>query len=99
MIERNPGVALVWTSRTFRPFTVAARPELGAQAGVLFDVGEPEAMRWYARGRDATAREIITSITSGLPALREVAELEGPAAVAELEAKAAAVLDQLSAMA
>jgi hypothetical protein len=76
MIRRNPGVALVWTSRTFAPFRVSN--------GVLFDIGEPITAEWYAEGRAATTEEIRASIDSGLPALHQIAEEEGPDAVAEL---------------
>ncbi|MEZ0090041.1 hypothetical protein [Streptacidiphilus sp. EB129] len=64
MIARNPGVALVWTSRTWR---------LDRQYG-LFDVGDPTDVRWYAEGRTATRAEVMASIDSGLPLLRAEAE-------------------------
>ena len=47
--------------------------------------GEPKRAHWYARGREATRAEVMASIDSGLPILRDMAESEGPAAVAELE--------------
>lgn len=64
MIVRNPGVALVWTSRTWR---------LDRQHGI-FDVGNPTDVRWYAEGRPATRAEVLASIDSGLPLLRAEAE-------------------------
>jgi hypothetical protein len=67
-IERNPGVALVWSSRTWRPFD--------SGRGRLFDVGEPTAVRWYARGRDATRAEILASVESGLPELESVCQYD-----------------------
>ncbi|MET7713710.1 hypothetical protein [Streptomyces sp. NPDC005407] len=64
MIARNPGVALVWVSRTWR-----LRPDVG-----LFDVGQPVETRWYAHGRPATRAEVLASIDSGLPLLRAEAQ-------------------------
>jgi hypothetical protein len=77
MIKRNPGVALVWISKRWKMGRVGD--------GVLFDVGDPHATHWYAHGREATRAEVLASIDSGLPALRAVAEKDGPLAVAELE--------------
>jgi hypothetical protein len=61
MIERNPGVALVWTSRNFSAFK--------APGGVLFDVGEPQRVSWWAQGRPATREEVEHSLDTGLPSL------------------------------
>lgn len=76
MIARNPGVALVWVTRSFKPFR--------AEGGVLFEVGDPASVEWYAEGRAATRAEVMASIDSGLPLLRAAAEPEGPSAVWEL---------------
>jgi len=76
MIRRNPGVALVWTTRSWSVFK--------APGGVLFDVGKPEAVEWWAHGREATRAEVLTSIETGLPLLAEPAKAEGPDAEAEL---------------
>ncbi|MFD4569344.1 hypothetical protein ACFWOX_33905 [Streptomyces sp. NPDC058467] len=77
MIDRNPGVALVWISRTWRVRTDYR----------LFDVGDPTETRWYAEGREATRSEVLASITSGLPLLRAEAEKDRrpAAALAELD--------------
>lgn len=69
MIERNPGVALVWTSRAFSRFK--------APNGPLFDIGEPISVQWFAHGRHATRAEVLDSIESGLPLLREAAGAGG----------------------
>lgn len=81
-LDRNPGVALVWTSQDWK----AVRPPAGREGdtGVLFDIGNPTSYEWFAEGRRATRAEIVASIDSGLPALMKLAEEEGPAAVAEL---------------
>lgn len=77
-IRRNPGVALVWLTRTSRWFR-----DPGGD-GVLFDVGEPLETHWFAEGREATRAEVLASIESGLPILRDMAVDEGPEALAEL---------------
>lgn len=68
-ITRNPGVALVWTTRQYRIF----RPEMGA-AGYLCDIGEPTSLQWFAEGRAANRAEVIASMESGLPALRDACQ-------------------------
>jgi hypothetical protein len=91
MLLRNPGVAVVWGSRGgWRPERV---PD-----GVLFNVGDPTEVLWFAHGRPATVEEIHASITAGLPALREVAEKQGPLAVAELDRQLAVALRLLPAV-
>jgi hypothetical protein len=79
MIARNPGVALVWISRHWKPFRV--------HNGVLFDVGAPLHALWFAEGREATRDEVMASIDSGFPILMNMAEKDGPEAVAELNAQ------------
>ncbi len=68
-ITRNPGVTLLWTTRRFRPF----RAPMG-HAGLLFDIGDPTGVDWYRSGRTATRAEILDSIETGLPALREACQ-------------------------
>jgi hypothetical protein len=85
-LARQPGVVCLWTARSCRPFRVSARAiAAGAQPGVLFALGEPTDVRWYREGRAATPAEIYTSVTSGLPTLRELARQEGTSAVLALE--------------
>jgi len=80
MIRRNPGVALVWVTgyRSWSTFK-------DDHGGTLVNVGDPKRVLWYARGREATRAEVMASIESGLPILREMADAEGPDAAAELE--------------
>jgi hypothetical protein len=66
MIRRNPGVALVWITRTWR-----LQPHYR-----LYDVGDPAEIRWYAEGRPATRTEILAAIDTGLPLLRAEAEAD-----------------------
>jgi hypothetical protein len=79
MIRRNPGVALVWVTgyRAWKPFQDDG-------GGTLFNIGEPKEALWFAHGRPARRAEVLASINSGLPILREMAEADGAEAVAEL---------------
>ena len=77
-IARNPGVTLLWgIVGHYKPF-----PD--GQGGFLFDVGTPVAVRWFCRGRPATRAEVMASIDSGLPILKEMAEKDGLAAMEQL---------------
>lgn len=85
-ILRNPGVAGVWTTRGYRVVS-------DTRGGVLFKIGTPERVDWYAQGRPATRAEVLESITTGLPLL-EAACGGDPTQLAELarEAKRAEAL-------
>lgn len=84
MVERNPGVTLLWYTRRHHLLTVRNRPP--AVDGVLFQLGRPFKLEWYCRGRAATRAEVLESIESGLPLLREAAEKnDGPEGMALLE--------------
>jgi hypothetical protein len=83
MIERNPGVALVWMTDSYE---VISTDQAG---GVVFSIGPPVRTHWYAEGREATTEEVLASIRSGLPILQEMANEEGPEACAELAAMVA----------
>jgi hypothetical protein len=78
-IDRNPGVTLIWVTKEYKVFQVGN--------GLLFGLGEPEILEWWAKGRPATREEILHSINTGLPTLQKMAEEEGPKAVAALEKK------------
>ena len=84
MIERNPGVVAVWTSRQ-----VLLDP-----ATSLFHIGDPVAVEWWAEGREATREEVMASFTSGVAILRDVCDQE---LTHELRTEAYAALeDQLA---
>src|SRR5919109_3273669 len=51
-LDRNPGVAMIWITRTYSIF----RAEHG-NAGYLVDLGEPEEILAYCEGRKATHAE------------------------------------------
>jgi hypothetical protein len=76
-ILRNPGVAVVWTTKTFKIFK-------DPQGKPLIEVGEPEGIDCYTRGRRATYEELMASVDSGYPTLFKMAEQEGPHAIEAL---------------
>jgi len=76
-LTRNPGVTLLWTTLSYTRMKV--------DGGVLFRLGDPTQVRWYAQARTATRAEILESIDSGMPTLREYADLDGGGAPAQLE--------------
>jgi hypothetical protein len=80
-IARNPGAACIWVTKSYKTF----RPHQGAD-GVLMHLGPAERVLWFCEGRAATRAEIEAAISSGLPALAEVAELQGGDAPLELAA-------------
>ncbi len=86
MIPRNPGVIVLWQTRrdveTFRD----------GRGGFLFRLPDSTSLTFWREGRPATREEIVESIESGLPILRDMAIAEGPAAVADLDRRAATVL-------
>lgn len=91
MIRRNPGVALVAVTG-YRGW----KAEQDGR-GFLFRFGPVKRALWFAEGREATRAEVLASIDSGLPLLRDLAEKDGPEAIAELERMHAAALAYLPA--
>jgi hypothetical protein len=69
MVERNPGVTMLWYARRYEVFKV--------DGGILFRIGSPFRWEWYARGREATRAEVLESLNSGAALLREHADEEG----------------------
>lgn len=86
-LERNPGACCVWVTKSYRILRV--------ENGVLFSIGEPLSVSWFANGRAATRAEILESIESGMPLLRPIAEAESPEAVAELDRRYKHVVETL----
>jgi hypothetical protein len=83
MIERNPGVTLLWYTRRHLLLNIRGRP--GAVDGVLFRLGKPFKTEWYCRGQAATRAEVLESMNSGIPLLREQAHKhDGPAGLLAL---------------
>lgn len=83
MIARNPGVICLWTVQKYKTW----EPKRGE---LLFDIGEPVAVEWWAEGRTATRAEVDASIASGLPFLEELAREQagGMAALKQYIARA-----------
>lgn len=77
-IRRNPGVALLWTTPTWKPFA-------DGMGGVLIQLGDPISTEWFAKGRTATRAEVLESVRTGLPFLEQSAQDEGAEAIAALE--------------
>jgi hypothetical protein len=69
MIERNPGVALLW-------FTLRAGLVGDGRGGRLFHLGNPRRVEWYREGRPATREEVQEAIATGIPLLAEACELD-----------------------
>jgi hypothetical protein len=76
-LAHNPGVTLIWITRSYGIIPV--------RDGWLLSLGDPEELLWRAHGRDATRQEILDAIHKGLPHLRRVAEFEGALAVRKLD--------------
>lgn len=88
-IARNPGAIALWATRDYTL--------VRDQGGVLFRVGEPLRVRWFAEGRAATRAEVEHSIETGLPILQEMAESQGVEAVMALKSMYHAALRYLPA--
>jgi hypothetical protein len=78
MITRNPGCMLLWITASYR----LVRDQ---HDDFLFGVGPPISLCWVSEGRNATRAEVLDSIQTGLPILREMAAKDGPMAVGALE--------------
>jgi hypothetical protein len=75
-IMRNPGVTLVWITRSYSLFG-------DGHGNHLIEMGEPDATEWYALGKPATRAQVEESVRSGLPAV--AGQCRGDADLAELE--------------
>lgn len=82
-IDRNPGVGAILITDGYQLFG-------DGRGGVLVQMGPPLEVQWWREGRPATRAEVAESIDTGLPALRPLAEMDGPEGVAELEQRLAA---------
>jgi hypothetical protein len=72
-LHRNPGVTLLWRTRSFTLFRADDRR-------FLIRVGDPVEVACFAEGRRATRQEVDESIAGGLPALIDLAKQDGPEA-------------------
>lgn len=74
---RNPGVSVLWVTRSYKLAHL--------DNGVLFEMGQPSAVTWWTKGRRARRDEAYTALMDGLPALRALAEPEGEPSVVLLD--------------
>jgi hypothetical protein len=68
MIKRNPGVTIIWHVRN------VLHMWRDPNGRILFDIGDPESVRWFKEGRKATNEECIEAIDTGLQSLLDLAE-------------------------
>lgn len=67
LLERNPGVTLLWTTRSYEVFDAGnGKP--------LIEIGESEQVEWWAERLPATREQVTASVESGLPFLAELAK-------------------------
>jgi hypothetical protein len=89
MIERNPGVGLVWITKHYEVFR-------DFKGGWLISIGDLEELMFFSKGRAATFEEVVASIDSGFPLLRGIAEKEptrAKEAIADIETKRATFMN------
>jgi hypothetical protein len=91
-IKRNPGAVGVWVTKSYSRF----KPQAG-QPGILFRLGDPVEVLWFASGRSATRAEVEHSVATGICHLEEFAKLDGPAGEKELARRRAAFASLLPA--
>lgn len=72
-VERNPGVACLWTSNGYRVF----RSPHGGQ-GHLLQLQEPYSVEWFAHGEPATRKQVDKALASGMELLTQMAAMDGP---------------------
>lgn len=77
-LTRNPGAVAVWCTSSWHPFRAP-------DGVILYEVGPPLRVMWFAHGRIATHDEVRDSIDHGLPELQRAALIDGPDAVAILD--------------
>lgn len=65
-LDRQPGVAMLWVTRSYTVFD-------DGQGKPLIRMGDPERVEWYSHGRAATRAEVEESVRTGLPFLEEMA--------------------------
>lgn len=78
-IDRQPGAVCLWICREYSLFD--------AGNGMLMSLGKPIKVVWMRMGRLATREEVLESISSGLPLLRDLAKQDGLNGQVELEFK------------
>jgi len=87
MLEHNPGASLLWVTDRYKVKRTGG--------GILFEIGTPHEVEWWAHGRFATRAEVDAAFAKGLPVLRDLAKRDGPEACAELESMLAKAMKLL----
>lgn len=85
MLERNPGVMVLWLTASYRVVD-------DGNGGYIMRLGAPEEVHWYSQGRQATRAEVLEGLNSGLPILEQMAAEEGPGALEFLHKELAVAL-------
>jgi hypothetical protein len=67
MVPDNPGVTVIWESKTY---SVVNAPD----GGELIDIGDPEAIEWWKDGHRASRAEVVPLFEKSVGRLRKVAE-------------------------
>lgn len=68
-ITRNPGVTMLWFTRSYEVFD-------DGRGNPLIQMGSPLAVEWFREGRLATREEVQESIDGGLPSLEAIARTQ-----------------------
>lgn len=80
-LARNPGAVGVWITMSFKPFRAPA-----GNYGILFSLGDPIEVLWFANGEPANRFAVVESVRTGLPSLIDLAEAQGRDAIHALHA-------------
>lgn len=75
MIKRNPGATALWITKSYQV--------IKAEGGVVFQIGDPTEVQWWAEGKTATPEQVLASFDSGLPILEQEAWRNGKPAIKE----------------
>lgn len=87
---RNPGVAMLWLTDSYRTFVVpdwidvpnwlaklSGGPIAVRQGARLIEMGPPHVVEWWSEGRAASREAVKASIDDGLPKLLALAKQDG----------------------
>jgi hypothetical protein len=83
----NPGVTALWTTRSRSSFA-------DDKGGLLFRMGDPDEVVWFAEGRPATRAEVAASLDEEHQLLRQLVE-QAPGSAHEVAALQAAYTQAL----
>jgi hypothetical protein len=83
-LDRNPGVVMVW-------MTTGYYPQINGR-NLTFRMGPADEVLFFCQGRPATREEVMHSIDTGMPFLREAAEKDGARSLEQLSKQYAEML-------